>query len=104
MRQELVARALEGEKKETELQRVKGDNKRLKVALEVKEAELKRAKMDNSCLAADFQDLKAELEEQEAELQRAKMDNRYQAAEFQARLTANSQKVLKQVQLRRACL
>ena len=66
MRQELVARALEDEKKETELQRVKGDNKRLKVALEVKEAELKRAKMDNSCLAADFQGLKAELEEKEA--------------------------------------
>ena len=68
MRQELVARALEDEKKGTELQRVKGDNKRLKVALEVKEAELKRAKMDNSCLAADFQGLKAELEEKEAEL------------------------------------
>ena len=59
---------MEDEKKETELQRVKGDNKRLKVALEVKEAELKRAKMDNSCLAADFQGLKAELEEKEAEL------------------------------------
>jgi len=28
------------------LQRVKGDNKRLKVALEVKEAELQRAKME----------------------------------------------------------
>ena len=69
---ELVARALEDENK-TELQRVKGDNKRLKVALEVKEAELKRAKMDNSCLAADFQGLKAELEEKEAELQRAKL-------------------------------
>ena len=67
MRQELVARALEDEK-EIELQRVKGDNKRLKVALEVKEAELQRAKMDNSCLAADFQGLKAELEEIEAKL------------------------------------
>ena len=64
---ELVARALEDEKK-TELQRVKGDNKRQKVALEVKEAELKRAKMDNSCLAADFQGLKVELEETKAKL------------------------------------
>ena len=86
----MVAPALEDEKKETELQRVKGDNKRLTVALEVKEAELKRAKMDNSCLAADFQGLKAELEEKEAELQLAKMDNICQAADFQARLTANS--------------
>ena len=85
-----MARALEDEK-ETELQRVKRYNKRLKVALEEKEARLKRAKMHNSCLAADFQGLKAELEEKEAELQRAKMDNRYQEAEFQARLTANSQ-------------
>ena len=56
--------------KEAVLQRVKGDNKRLKVALEVKEAELQRAKMelqrakmDNSLwLAADFQGLKAELD------------------------------------------
>ena len=66
---ELVARALEDEKK-TELQRVrrvKGDNKRLKVALEEQEARLKRAKMHNSCLAADCQGLKAELEEKEAE-------------------------------------
>ena len=35
MSQELVARALE-DKKDIELQRVKGDNKRLDVALEVK--------------------------------------------------------------------
>ena len=82
MRQELVARALE-DAQEIELQRVKGDNKRLKVALEVKEAELKRAKMHNSCLAAAFQGLKAELEEKEAELQRAKMDNSCLAADFQ---------------------
>ena len=54
--------------KEAVLQRVKGDNKRLKVALEVKEAELQRAKMHNSCLAAHFQGLKAELEEKEAKL------------------------------------
>ena len=67
----------------TELQRVQGDNKRLKVAIEVKEAELKRAKMDNSCLAADFQGLKAELEEKEAELKRAKMDNSCLAVDFQ---------------------
>ena len=42
---ELVARAQE-DKKEAELQRVDGDNKRLKVALEVKEAGLQRAKME----------------------------------------------------------
>ena len=79
---ELVARALEDEKK-TELQRVKGDNKRLKVALEEKDARLKPAKMHNRCLTADCQGLKAELEETEAELQRAKMDNSCPAADFQ---------------------
>ena len=79
---ELVARALEDEKK-TELQRVKGDNKRLKVALEEKEARLKRAKMHNSCLVADCQGLKVELEETEAALHRAKMHNSCLAPDFQ---------------------
>ena len=79
---ELVARALEDEKK-TELQRVKGDNKRLKVALEEKEARLKRAKMHNSCLVADCQGLKAQLEKTEAELHRANMHNSCLAADFQ---------------------
>ena len=79
---ELVARALEDEKK-TELQRVKGDNKRLKVALEEQEARLKRAKMHNSCLVADCQGLKAQLEKTEAELHRANMRNSCLAADCQ---------------------
>ena len=82
---ELVARALEDEKK-TELQRVrrvKGDNKRLKVELEEQKTRLKRAKMNNSCLVADCQGLKAELEKTEAELHRANMHNSCLAADFQ---------------------
>ena len=79
---ELVARALE-DKNKTGLQRVKGDNKRLKRKLEEKEAELKRAKMHNSCLVADCQGLKAQLEKTEAELHRANMRNSCLAADCQ---------------------
>ena len=98
--------------KEAVLQRVKGDNKRLKVALEVKEAELQRAnmelqraKMDNSlwlaadsqrlvvalwerevelrCVKGDNKRLKVALEEKEARLKRAKMHNSCLAADCQ---------------------
>ena len=93
--------------KEAVLQRVKGDNKRLKVALEVKEAELQRAKMelqraemDNSLwLAADFQRLVVALWEREVELRCVKGDNKRLKVELEEQKTR-----LKRAKMNNSCL